>query len=106
MILFYLGQGSEQMSVQWKDVVIQRIRQGMTDEQIAISTPYSLFDIKSIRTMLKKSNPQCEHDYEVIEDDINVDELRFGDGDVRIDICGYVVFYCKRCLDIQRKVIE
>lgn len=48
----------------------------------------------------------CEHNYQVIEDNIDVDEIRFNDGVVNIEIRGYVVFHCAKCLDIQEKVIK
>jgi len=47
----------------------------------------------------------CEHDYKIIEDDININEIRCGDGDINIEISGYVIFYCKKCLDVQKKVL-
>ena len=47
----------------------------------------------------------CEHDYKIIEDDININEIRYGDGDINIEISGYVIFYCKKCLDVQKKVL-
>ncbi len=48
----------------------------------------------------------CEHDYEVLHDGIEVEETRFvGDGKVSIELSGYVIFYCKKCLDIQKKVL-
>ena len=48
---------------------------------------------------------ECEHDYAVIEDDIHVDEIRYGNGELSVEISGYVIFHCRKCLDIQKKVI-
>lgn len=50
----------------------------------------------------------CEHDYEVLEDDLNVEIANYldGKGEIIMNVHGYAVFYCKKCLDIQKKVIE
>lgn len=49
---------------------------------------------------------QCEHDYVVLEDNIQVEEIRYfsSDKETAIEISGYVVFHCRKCLDIQKKV--
>lgn len=96
------------MEATWKDIVTQRINQGMTDEQIAVDTPYSLVDIKHTRLLMKleemQGNEECEHDYKVLHDNIDVEELRFTDGDIEFEVRGYAVFHCKKCLDVQKKV--
>lgn len=49
---------------------------------------------------------ECEHDYEVLHDGIQVEETRFmGEEGVEIELSGYVIFHCKKCLDIQKKVL-
>lgn len=49
---------------------------------------------------------ECEHDYEVLHDEIQVEETRFmGEEEVKIELSGYVIFHCKKCLDIQKKVL-
>lgn len=48
----------------------------------------------------------CEHEYEVLEDNLETVVTRFPDGEVETDTTGYVIFYCKKCLDIKNKVIK
>lgn len=96
------------MDATWKDIVTQRIKQGMTDEQIAVETPLSIVDIKHTRLTMKQQefeeSEECEHDYAVLYDNIDIEELRYTDGDVEIEVRGYAVFHCKKCLDVQKKV--
>ena len=48
----------------------------------------------------------CEHEYGVLEEDIEIVEHRFlGESEAEIELSGYAVFYCKKCLDIQKKVL-
>lgn len=102
-----MGKGSDQMNPEWDDMVKQRIKQGWTDEQIAVSLPFSIIDIKHKRAEHIKSELTCEHEYEVLYDGIEVEKARFiGNGKVSVELSGYVIFHCKKCLDIQKKVIE
>lgn len=49
---------------------------------------------------------ECKHDYEVLENDTTIEEIRYFDSneEAEINISGYVVFYCRKCLDVQKKV--
>lgn len=47
---------------------------------------------------------ECEHDYEIIEEDIETEVTKFLDGEAVIEVTGYAVFFCKKCLDVQKKV--
>jgi len=51
---------------------------------------------------------QCEHDYKVLDDNIEVEQSNFYDdgSSVELDVKGYVVFYCRKCTDIQKVVLE
>ncbi|MGG4180806.1 hypothetical protein ABEW03_16110 [Virgibacillus pantothenticus] len=46
----------------------------------------------------------CNHKYEVITNNINITEVRTGNV-LDIEVNGYILFYCSKCLDIQKKVI-
>mgnify|MGYP001401617399 CR=1 FL=1 len=48
----------------------------------------------------------CEHEYEVLHDGIQVEEIMYMDeGKIEIELSGYVIFHCKKCLNIQKKVL-
>lgn len=48
----------------------------------------------------------CEHEYKILHDGIEVEETRFvGEEEVSIELSGCVIFYCEKCLDIQKKVL-
>lgn len=95
------------MAQEWDEMIKQRIQQGWADEEIAETMPFSVDHIKFIR--LKQAihnNGGCEHDYKVLEDNIQVEEIKYFDNAkaTEIEISGYVVFHCRKCLDIQKKV--
>jgi len=49
---------------------------------------------------------ECEHNYEILTDNLDTVVTGCGNGEVTTNTTGYVVFYCTKCLDIQKKVIE
>lgn len=51
---------------------------------------------------------QCGHDYKVLEDNIEVEQSGFYDdgSSSDIEVKGHVIFYCRKCTDIQKVVLE
>lgn len=48
----------------------------------------------------------CKHDYAVLDEDITVDQSTY-EGEVsNISINGYVIFYCRKCTEIQKAVLD
>lgn len=48
----------------------------------------------------------CEHEYEVLEKDIETRKITCDEKVLEVEIKGYVSFYCKKCLDIQKQVVN
>lgn len=98
------------MTEDWNEMIRQRIQQGWTDEQIAVSVPFSLNHIMSIRQRQTGISEvaSCEHDYKEIDSNIEVEQNSFLDRDsnIELDVKGYIIFYCRKCTDIQKVVLE
>lgn len=52
-----------------------------------------------------KHQHEHEHNYVVLDDYIDVEELKYFDREgTELQVSGYAIFYCIHCLDIKKKV--
>ena len=48
----------------------------------------------------------CEHDYVVLEKDITAEQTTFDGEPDDISIKGYVIFYCRKCTELKKEVLN
>lgn len=52
------------------------------------------------------SEKECKHDYIVLDSNIETTTLSYGTEIYSTETNGYAVLYCKKCLDVKKKVFN
>ncbi len=56
--------------------------------------------------VMRSENMDCKHDYSVLDKEITVEQTIYEGEMSNMSINGYVVFYCRKCTEIQKAVLD